>query len=131
MDSGTELPPLPTGVAVVHEGLLRTTLNDIGWYAKKYDLTPEQVRQVFDKGVIAVVRERPRMHLFWRTPVSIILSQSDYRSGMPLGGRWEAPAATRGITQGHWSPGLPSSLPKLSNEVIFCRLGCLRAALSC
>jgi hypothetical protein len=60
MDSGTELPPLSTGVAVVHEGLLRATLNDIGWYAKKYDLTPEQVRQVFDRGVIAVVREHPR-----------------------------------------------------------------------
>lgn len=59
MDSSTELPPIATGVAVVHEGLLRATLNDIGRYAKKYDLTPEQVREIFDKGVIFVVRERP------------------------------------------------------------------------
>jgi hypothetical protein len=53
-----ELPPTSTGISVVHEGLLRATLNDIGWYAKTYNLTPDQVREVFDTGLVAVARDR-------------------------------------------------------------------------
>jgi hypothetical protein len=59
MDSNNEHSSLSTGVAVAHEGLLRATLSDIGWYAKKYNLTSEQVREIFDKGIIVMVRERP------------------------------------------------------------------------
>jgi len=48
-----ELPSIATGVEVVHEGLLRATLNDIGWYAKEHNLTPEQVRRFFEVGIAA------------------------------------------------------------------------------
>jgi hypothetical protein len=46
-----ELPSIATGVEVIHEGLLRATLNDIGWYAKKNNLSADQVRRFFEAGI--------------------------------------------------------------------------------
>ena len=48
-----ELPPIATGVEVVHEGRLRAVLNDVGWYAKKHNVTPDQVHQFFVAGLLA------------------------------------------------------------------------------
>jgi hypothetical protein len=48
-----ELPSISTGVDVVHEGMLRRTLNDIGWYAKKNNLSADQVKRIFEAGVAA------------------------------------------------------------------------------
>ena len=48
-----ELPSIATGVEVVHEGLLRATLNDIGWYAKNNNLSADQVRRIFEAGIVA------------------------------------------------------------------------------
>ena len=57
---GNSPPPIDGVVAKdVHEGYLRSTLNDIGWYAKECDLTAEQLSEIFEARVIAVVQDRP------------------------------------------------------------------------
>jgi hypothetical protein len=37
----------------VHGFEMTRTLNDIGWYAKEHNLTPEQVRTFFEVGAVA------------------------------------------------------------------------------
>ena len=48
-----ELPSIATGVEVVHEGMLRRSLNDIGWYAKKNNLSAKEVTRLFEAGIAA------------------------------------------------------------------------------
>jgi len=40
-------------VELVHDSQMNCALNDIGWYARKYTLTPDQVRRIFEAGLAA------------------------------------------------------------------------------
>jgi hypothetical protein len=48
-----ELPVVAIGIEVVHEDMLRRVFNDIGGYAKKHGLDHEQVRKIFEAGLVA------------------------------------------------------------------------------